>query len=100
MSEPARKRMTSDEFIAWAMEQGSRYELVAGEIVGMAPERIAAYPCQGSISGVDLTEAIEAGSLPCEALVDGMAVEVDETTTYEPDTLVRCGTPLPPGASS
>ena len=44
MSEPARRRMTSDEFIAWAMEQGSRYELVAGEVVGMAPERSAQSP--------------------------------------------------------
>ena len=24
-----------------------------------------------------------------------MAVEIDERTTYEPDALVRCGTPLP-----
>lgn len=36
-------RMTSDEFIAWAMErpEGQRYELAAGEVVGMAPERSA-----------------------------------------------------------
>ena len=96
MSELARKRMTSDEFIAWAMEQGGRYELVAGEIVGMAPERIAHTRAKQHIWR-RLAEAIEAGNLPCEALVDGMAVEVDETTTYEPDTLVRCGTPLPSG---
>ena len=33
--------MTADEFIAWVMRQpeGQRYELVAGEVVGMAPER-------------------------------------------------------------
>jgi Uma2 family endonuclease len=96
VSELARKRMTSDEFIAWAMEQGGRYELVAGEIVGMAPERIAHTRAKQHIWR-RLAEAIEAGNLPCEALVDGMAVEVDETTTYEPDTLVRCGTPLPSG---
>ncbi len=41
MSDPARKRMTSDEFIAWAMQQDARYELVAGGIVAMAPERSA-----------------------------------------------------------
>ncbi|HXA25887.1 MAG TPA: hypothetical protein VNW90_26705 [Acetobacteraceae bacterium] len=43
MSEPARGRMTSDEFIALAMEQPetSHYELVAGEVVAMAPERSA-----------------------------------------------------------
>ncbi len=97
MSEPARRRMTSDEFIAWAMQQGTRYELVAGEVVGMAPERAAHGRVKAHIWR-RLTEAIEAASLPCEAFVDGMAVEVDETTTYEPDALVRCGTPLPPDA--
>ena len=80
MSELARKRMTSDEFIVWAMDQGGRYELVAGEIVGMAPERIAHTRAKQHIWR-RLAEAIEAGNLPCEALVDGMAVEVDETTT-------------------
>ncbi len=51
MSEPAPKRMTSDEFLAWAMEQpeGYRYELVAGEIVGMAPERAAHTRTKGRI---------------------------------------------------
>src|SRR5205823_801681 len=45
-----------------------------------------------------LTEAIEAGNLPCEAYPGGMAVEIDEATTYEPDALVRCGAPLPADA--
>jgi hypothetical protein len=42
MRAPARKRMTTDEFLAWAAEQpeGERYELVAGEVVAMAPERL------------------------------------------------------------
>jgi Uma2 family endonuclease len=41
MSATAPARMTADEFIAWAMEQpeGEHYELVAGEVVSMAPER-------------------------------------------------------------
>lgn len=41
MSAAAPARMTADEFIAWAMEQseGQHYELVAGEVVSMAPER-------------------------------------------------------------
>jgi hypothetical protein len=34
--------MTSDEFVLWAMTQpeGERYELVSGEVVGMAPKRL------------------------------------------------------------
>ena len=41
MTASARRRMTADEFLDWAMAQpdGARYELVAGEVVAMAPER-------------------------------------------------------------
>ncbi len=41
MSEPARQRMASDEIIAWAIQQGVRYQLMAGKIVGRTPERAA-----------------------------------------------------------
>ena len=41
VTDPARARMTADEFIPWAMAQpeGCRYELVAGQVVAMSPER-------------------------------------------------------------
>jgi Uma2 family endonuclease len=45
-----------------------------------------------------MTEAIEAGNLSCQAYPDGMAVEVDGHTVYEPDALVRSGAPLSPTA--
>jgi Uma2 family endonuclease len=43
--------MTADEFIAWAMQQpeGQHYELVAGEVVAMAPERAAHGRMKGRI---------------------------------------------------
>ncbi len=87
--------MTSDAFLAWAMQrpEGERYELVAGEVVAMAPERIAHARAKGEIYR-RLRDAIDA-ALACEAYVDGMAVEVDAHTVYEPDVLVRCGAPLP-----
>jgi len=99
MTEPARARMTSDEFIAWAMDRprGERYELVAGEIVAMAPERSAHALTKGQVFR-RLAEAIEAAGLPCTAYPDGMAVVIDEATTYEPDALVRCGPNLPDDA--
>jgi Uma2 family endonuclease len=36
--------------------------------------------------------------LDCEVYPDGMALEVDQHTTYEPDAMVRCGPPLPDDA--
>jgi Uma2 family endonuclease len=96
VSDPVRRRMTSDAFIAWAMEQPetSHYELVAGEVVAMAPERSAHALTKAQIWR-RMAEAVEVGRLPCQVYPDGMAVEVDEHTVYEPDALVRCGAPLP-----
>ena len=96
MSETARRRMTSEEFLAWAMEQpeGTHYELEDGEIVAMAPERLAHVRAKQRIYR-RLADAIERAGLPCEAFIDGPSVRVDETTIFEPDGLVRCGPKLP-----
>ena len=78
MSAAAPTRMTADEFIAWAMEQpeGKRYELVAGEVVAMAPERAAHGRMKGRMYA-RLAEAIRTAKPGCEAFPDGMAVRVD-----------------------
>ncbi len=91
--------MTADAFIAWAMEQpeGKRYELVAGEIVAMAPERSIHALTKFRIAR-RLAEAVEAAGLPCTVYTDGMAVAVDDHTIYEPDAMARCGDDLPDDA--
>ncbi len=96
MTDPARARMTSDQFIAWAMTRprGERYELAAGEVVAMTPERSLHALTKGRVFR-RLAEAVEAAGLPCTPYPDGMAVEIDTATTYQPDALVRCGPPLP-----
>jgi Uma2 family endonuclease len=88
-------RMTVDQYISWAMTQpdGPRYELVAGEVVAMAPER-AAHARRKARIWRTLTDAIEAAGLSCEALPDGMTVKIDEHTAYEPDAVVHCGETL------
>jgi Uma2 family endonuclease len=96
MSDPLRhSRMTSDEFIAWAMEQpeGKRYELAGGEVVGMAAERSRHALTKFHIAR-RMAEAVEAACLPCIVYPDGMAVVIDDDTTYEPDAMIRCGEPL------
>jgi Uma2 family endonuclease len=95
MSASALPRMTADEFIAWALAQpeGERYELVNGRIVTVAPERATHVRAKQRIVR-KLEDAIAASRLPCEAFVDGLAVQVDDATIYEPDVLVRCGSPL------
>ena len=95
MSDLAPKRMTAEEFIAWAMTrpEGEHYELVAGEIVAMAPEKADHVRTKSRIWRL-LADAIAKAGLECEAFADGMSVRVDADTLYEPDVIVRCGTRL------
>src|SRR3954451_7877563 len=87
-------RMTAAEFVDWAMRQPlGRYELVDGEVVPMAPERAGHNRVKGIVA-IALRTAIKAAGLPCQAFTDGMAVEIDDRHTYEPDAMIRCGEPL------
>jgi Uma2 family endonuclease len=91
----ARPRMTADEFITWAaqrLERG-RYELLAGEVVAMSPERSGHALVKAKVWRA-LDDAVRAAGLGCTAYPDGMAVEIDDRTVYEPDAVVRCGSPL------
>lgn len=45
-----------------------------------------------------LDRAIREAGLDCEALADGVTVEVDAETDYEPDAVVNCGPRLSPDA--
>jgi Uma2 family endonuclease len=87
--------MTAEEFIAWAMEQPEteHYELVAGEVVAQAAERIVHVRTKAAVF-LALLDAIRRAGVPCEAFMDGAAVRVDDDTVYEPDALVCCGGPL------
>jgi Uma2 family endonuclease len=95
MSIPKPLRMTADEFLAWALEQPrGRYELAAGEVIAMAPER-AAHALVKLAAARALEDAVAAAGLPCQVFPDGMAVRIDEGTVYEPDASLRCGPKLP-----
>jgi Uma2 family endonuclease len=91
MNVPVVKRMTVAEFLAWAETQDKgRYELVRGEIVAMSPERRDHVRAKQRAFG-SLEAAIRRAGVDCEAYVDGLAVVIDEETSYVPDALVDCG---------
>jgi Uma2 family endonuclease len=91
MNVPAIKRMTVPEFLAWAESQDKgRYELVRGEIVAMAPERAEHVRAkQRAVRSLEI--AVARAGVACEAFVDGLAIVIDDETSYEPDALVNCG---------
>jgi Uma2 family endonuclease len=60
----------------------------------MSPERIEHVRIKSRIWAA-LDRAIRAGNLPCEALGDGVTIEIDEDTDYGPDAVVNCGPPAP-----
>jgi Uma2 family endonuclease len=95
MTAVTKLRMNADEFIAWAMTQpkGKRYELVGGEVVAMSPEHVEHSEIKGNVY-LALREAIRAAGVPCRAYPDGLAIRIDRSTIYEPDALVRCGSPI------
>jgi Uma2 family endonuclease len=63
----------------------------------MAPERAGHARAKLRIAR-ELEDAVRHAGLACEVFVDGMAVQVDQNTVYEPDVLLRCGPPLPDDA--
>jgi Uma2 family endonuclease len=90
-------RMTVDEYLAWAEGQPGRYELFAGTVYAMTPERAAHADVKYAVQTALLTGIRRAG-LPCHMLPDGMTVRVDRHTAHEPDALVYCGQKLPSSA--
>ncbi len=93
------QRLSRDEFHRWAEGQTGRYERIDGEPVAMSPERIQHVRIKSRIWAA-LDRAITAAGLDCEALADGVTIEVDEDTDYEPDAVVNCGPPAPPDATA
>ena len=94
MGQPRVKKpviMDRAEYRRWSEEQPcGRHERVAGEIIAMAPERIAHVRVKTRVWQA-LDRAVRAAGVPCEALGDGVTVEVGDDTDYEPDAIVNCG---------
>lgn len=95
MSAIAKQRMTVDQFLAWAEGREGRYELEAGEVIAMSPQRIRHADVKFGAQKA-LERAIGRAGLPCFLVPDGLTVRVDNFTAYEPDAQVYCGPRLGP----
>ena len=92
------QRLTRDAFRQWAELQQTRYERIAGEPVAMSPESAMHVRLKSRVWAA-LDRSIRAEGLDCEALWDGITVEVDDDTDYEPDAVVNCGPRIHPDAT-
>ena len=94
MAEPAIRRMTVDEFLRWEDGTGTRYELIDGFVLAMAPPT----PRHGAVV-LRLGGAINAalrGRPPCAAYGEAGIVRPDrDDTFYVADIAVTCD-PLQP----
>jgi Uma2 family endonuclease len=76
------------------MDRPGRYELHAGTVYAMAPERAGHAAAKFAVQTA-LRSGIRRAGLPCHMLPDGMTVRIDQQTAYEPDALVYCGPKIP-----
>ena len=89
MAEPAIRRMTLEEFLRWDDGTDTRYELIDGFPVAMAPpaeaHRILALRLGSRI------DAALAGRRPCNAQIEPGVVRPDRAASYYvPDIAVTC----------
>ena len=89
------QRLTREEYLRWVEGQPKRYERIAGEPVAMSPDRVQHVRVKNRIWAA-LDRAIRQAGLDCEALGDGMTIEIDADTDYEPDAVVNFGPRLLP----
>ena len=85
----AEKKMTADEFLAWAEGREERWELVDRAPSLMAPER-AIHGLTKFAAQRSLFDAIARAGSPCQMLPDGMTVRIDAANAFVPDALVVC----------
>jgi Uma2 family endonuclease len=94
MTTLAQRRMTVDEFLAWADGRQGRWELHNGVPYAMPAERTRHAEVKFAVQ-VALQQTIRKAGLACHMLPDGPGVRISEHVMYEPDALVYCGPKLP-----
>lgn len=91
MSTPTTQHMTVPEFLAWAEAQPEgRYELVDGEVVRMAPERLRHVVGKSAVWLV-LRDALVAARLENVVFTDGVSLQTKPRNCREPDCIIAAG---------
>ena len=91
MGEPASRAMSADEFMSWDDGSDTRYELVGGVVVAMAPPTY--------VHGIVVGNAYAAirtpleGRAPCQAAVEA-GIRLDEANHYKADVAASCADPV------
>ncbi len=75
MSTVAKPLKSVGEFLAWAEGRDGRWELQDGELVAMAPERVAHLETKAEAL-IALRSAIRRANAPCHAVPDGATVHI------------------------
>ena len=93
-SAPPRTIPDRAAYVAWVRSQPrGRFERVLGEVVTMSPERWEHARLKAEIWLALRTSLV--GHPTCTVVPDGMTVQVDDATDFEPDVAVHCGEPIP-----
>lgn len=87
--------MSRETYRLWAETQPRRYELVDGAPIAMSPERYIQAAIKSAVWLALRSAIAQSGLSQCVALPDGMTVEIDDATDYQPDAAVHCGARIP-----
>jgi Uma2 family endonuclease len=93
MNPVPKQRMTVDEYLAWADGRPGRYELYAGVVYAMSPERAGHAAVKYAVQTA-LLSGIRRAGLTSYMLPDGMTVRVDQDTAHEPDEAIEAPNPV------
>ena len=86
------RRLTVDQFLAWAVRQPEgKFELVDGVVIMQQSQKWGHSKVKLEVALV-LREAIKKASVPCYVASDGPTVRIAKDTAFVPDALVA---PLP-----
>ena len=103
MTDLPKRKMTADEFLAWAEDQlpeAGKFELWDGEVIvrhGPGFEERSEHWEAKAAMVLALHDAIKRAGLPCHVASDGPMVRLSPYTMAKPDVLVYCGPKVPRG---